>query len=43
VTVTGAAGCTGSRNYTLNSELSGLTWTPASLPNAQAGVAYNQP
>jgi hypothetical protein len=42
VTVTGAAGCTGSRNYTLNVSCPALTWTPASLPNAQAGVAYNQ-
>jgi hypothetical protein len=30
VTVTGAAGCAGSRNYTLNVSCPALTWTPAS-------------
>jgi CSLREA domain-containing protein len=42
VTVTGAAGCTGSRNYTVAVTCPVLSLTPASLPNAQAGVAYNQ-
>jgi hypothetical protein len=42
VTVTGAGGCSGSRNYTLSIGCASLNWTPASLPNAQAGVAYHQ-
>jgi CSLREA domain-containing protein len=41
-TVTGAGGCTGSRSYTLTIACPALNWTPASLPQAQAGVAYNQ-
>jgi hypothetical protein len=41
-TVTGAGGCMGSRSYTLTIACPALNWTPASLPQAQAGVAYTQ-
>jgi uncharacterized repeat protein (TIGR01451 family) len=42
LTATGAGGCAGSRSYTLVIACPPLVFSPASLPNAQAGVAYNQ-
>jgi CSLREA domain-containing protein len=42
-TLTAAAGgCAGSQSYTVVITCPTLSLTPASLPNAQAGVAYNQ-
>lgn len=37
-----AGGCTGSQSYTVTIICPVITITPSSLPNAQAGVAYNQ-
>jgi hypothetical protein len=37
-----SSACSGSRNYTVSIGCPGLSLTPASLPNAQAGVPYSQ-
>ena len=42
VTATANGGCTGSQTYTLTLTCPTITLTPASLPSATAGVAYNQ-
>jgi hypothetical protein len=42
ITATGTGGCTGSRAYTLTIACPTITLMPGTLPNAQAGVAYNQ-
>jgi Putative Ig domain/Kelch motif/Galactose oxidase, central domain len=42
VTATDSQGCFGTMFYTLTISCAGITVSPASLPNAQAGVAYSQ-
>jgi uncharacterized repeat protein (TIGR03803 family) len=42
VTATDSQGCFGSMFYTLTISCAGITVSPASLPNAQEGVAYSQ-
>jgi hypothetical protein len=42
VTATDAAGCTGSRQYTMSVACKPLTFTPATLPSGAKGVAYSQ-
>jgi uncharacterized protein len=42
ITVTGAGGCTGSRTYSLTILCPAISLSPATLPGAQAGMAYHQ-